>query len=464
MTDVGVRWTAEQVLALAPDAASRKAGGKLSAPGPWSGTGAGADAVWGLCQGTGRKPYQTVAHLPPGGAAAFRCSCPSGKVPCKHALGLLLLWADPAGPVAAADQPPEWADGWLTDRRQRAAPAGASDSAATRAPADPEAARRRAERRMGRVREGAADLQRRLEDLLHRGLAGADQQGYADWEEMAARMVDAQAPGLASRTRALGTLPGSGPHWPERLLSECALLRLLAQSADRLDQLPAPLASTVRARLGLSVDASEVLARGPLVHDHWLVLAQQDAVEGRLTVRRTWLHGTGEGGTPEGLELVPSPGGGRMALLMDFAPRGGPLSLNLPVGTVLDAELAYYPGASPLRATLGPRGGTLSGRRPRGGTLDEAAGAYAHALRGDPWLDEWPVVLDQVVPLPQDDGRPWLLASDQGTEAVPLTSAVPGSWRMLAVSGGAPLTVFGTFGHRGFTPYAVWADERVTPL
>lgn len=36
MTQQGVRWTADQVLALAPDSASRKAGSKLGAAGPWS--------------------------------------------------------------------------------------------------------------------------------------------------------------------------------------------------------------------------------------------------------------------------------------------------------------------------------------------------------------------------------------------------------------------------------------------
>ncbi|MGK5733648.1 SWIM zinc finger family protein, partial [Streptomyces sp. URMC 124] len=57
MNPQGDRWTAETVLALAPDAASRKAGSKLAVPGPWSGAGAlpegGGGAVWGECSGSG---------------------------------------------------------------------------------------------------------------------------------------------------------------------------------------------------------------------------------------------------------------------------------------------------------------------------------------------------------------------------------------------------------------------------
>ena len=94
MTQQGVRWTADQVLALAPDAASRKAGSKLGAAGPWSEAGSSDEgAVWGLCKGSGSKPYQTVVDTRTPTGPAYKCSCPSRKFPCKHALGLLLLWA-----------------------------------------------------------------------------------------------------------------------------------------------------------------------------------------------------------------------------------------------------------------------------------------------------------------------------------------------------------------------------------
>ncbi|MER6311094.1 SWIM zinc finger family protein, partial [Streptomyces sp. NPDC001657] len=116
MNPQGERWTTDQVLALAPDEASRRAGGKLAAPGPWSETGADGSAVWGLCKGSGKKPYQAVVDVQ---GPAFKCSCPSRKFPCKHALGLLLLWAGGEGAVAAGE-PPQWAGEWLAARRVRA--------------------------------------------------------------------------------------------------------------------------------------------------------------------------------------------------------------------------------------------------------------------------------------------------------------------------------------------------------
>ena len=110
MTQQGVRWSADQVLALAPDAASRKAGSKLGAAGPWSEAGSTEEGtVWGLCRGSGSKPYQTVVDVADSAGPAYKCSCPSRKFPCKHALGLLLLWAGGEEAVPAGREP-EWAE------------------------------------------------------------------------------------------------------------------------------------------------------------------------------------------------------------------------------------------------------------------------------------------------------------------------------------------------------------------
>ena len=396
MTQQGVRWTADQVLALAPDAASRKAGSKLGAAGPWSEAGSTDEGtVWGLCKGSGSKPYQTVIDIADSSGPAYKCSCPSRKFPCKHALGLLLLWAGEDGTVPPA-QLPDWAEEWK--RRDGIAATEKREAGAGRCPvrpsADPEAARRRAERRAERVTAGATELEQRLADLLRGGLASAEQAGYGLWEETAARMVDAQAPGLAARVRELGAIPSSGPGWPVRLLEECALLHLLDQGWLRREQLPDGLAATVRSRIGLPASAT---ARR--CGTSWLVLAQYDTADARLTTRRIWLYGAESG---------------RSALLLSYGAAGRAPELALPVGLVLDAEVSAYPGAGQLRAALGeqfapPAPATT---RPPGVTPAQAAARYGEALRDDPWLDSVPVTLDRVVPAP--DGDSWQLADADG--------------------------------------------------
>ncbi len=435
-------WTVEQVLSLAPDDASRKAGNKLASAGHWSGTGFdGSGAVWGLCRGSGSKPYQTVVDTT---GPAYKCSCPSRKFPCKHALGLLLLRASGDGSVPQGE-PADWAAQWLEGRRGRAEAKQARQEAVASGepvsgPADSAAARKRAERRAERVTSGAQELEQRLTDLLRGGLATADRSGYTLWEETAARMVDAQAPGLAGRVRELGAIPGSGPGWPVRLLEECGLLHLLDTAWLGRERLPEPLAATVRTRVGLPMSAE-----GPPVRDRWLVLAQYDTPDGRLTTRRIWLYGSDSG---------------RPALLLSFGAAGRAPDLALPVGITIDAELTPYPGGG-LRADLGrhftPPAPTPGAPPPPGSSTATALAAYGEALRGDPWLDAWPVTLRDVIPVPSEGG--WQLADAESESALPLTAAAlsrPGLWKLVALSGGAPVTVFGELGHRGFEPYAAW--------
>ncbi|WP_425245758.1 SWIM zinc finger family protein [Streptomyces sp. NEAU-NA10] len=438
MTQQGVRWTTDQVLALAPDAVSRKAGSKLGTAGPWSETGSSDEGtVWGLCKGSGSKPYQTVVDVADASGPAYRCSCPSRKFPCKHALGLLLLWS--GGEVAVpTGQAPDWAEQWIAARRGRTQEKRETGSQGAGS-ADPEAARRRAERRAERVTAGATELEQRLADLLRSGLATAEQAGYGLWEETAARMVDAQAPGLAARVRELGAIPSSGPGWPVRLLEECALLHLLDQGWLHREHLPAALAETVRARIGLPASPA-----GPPLRDDWLVLAQYDTADPKLTTRRIWLHGTASG---------------RTALLLSYGAAGRAPELALPVGLTLDAEVTAYPGSGQQRVSLGEQFAppTPTGIRPPGVTTTEAAARYGAALRSDPWLDSVPITLDAVIPTP--DGRTWQLADAGEDTALPLTPAAtsrPGLWRLIALSGGTPVKVFGEHGHRGFTPLTAW--------
>ncbi|MEU1182220.1 SWIM zinc finger family protein [Streptomyces sp. NPDC005820] len=479
MTQQEVRRTADQVLALAPDSASRKAGSKLGVAGAWSGTGRSREGtVWGVCGGSGGVPYRTVVDTsaPPGDPGpGYDCSCPSRRSPCKHVLGLLLLRSagEAAVPVGPA---PDWAEEWITRRHGRTGEAtekgkpgktgdaggtgetgdageteevggtgekGAAGAAAAvgvgPGAAGREAARRRAERRAERITAGATELEQRLADLLRSGLATADRAGHGLWEETAARMVDAQAPGLAARVRELGTIPGSGPDWPVRLLEECALLHLLDQGWLHRERLPGALAATVRSRVGLTARPA-----GPPLRDHWLVLAQHDTPDPKLTTRRIWLHGVASG---------------RTALVLSYGAAGRAPDLALPVGLALDAELTAYPGTGRHRAALGeqfaPPAPTTA--RPPGLTTTEAAALYGESLCDDPWRESVPVTLDGVIPTP--DGSSWQLADADGDTALPLTptaAARPGLWRLVALSGGTPVKVFGECGHRGFTPLTAW--------
>ena len=108
--------TEEQIIQLAPDAASVKAGKGLAVPGKWVLLACSERAVWGHCQGSGKNPYQTAIDL---NDIAFKCSCPSRKFPCKHGLGLLLLFAAKPELFEQAEEP-DWVATWLSKRGVKA--------------------------------------------------------------------------------------------------------------------------------------------------------------------------------------------------------------------------------------------------------------------------------------------------------------------------------------------------------
>ncbi|MCX5399220.1 SWIM zinc finger family protein [Streptomyces sp. NBC_00102] len=307
------------------------------------------------------------------------------------------------------------------------------------APADAEAARKRAERRSARIADGARELEERLADLLRSGLAVSGQSGGTHWEETAARMVDAQAPGLASRVRELGALPASGAGWPARMLEECGLLHLLNTAWLDRDRLPPSLLATVRTRVGLSSAAD-----GRPVRDRWQVLAQYDTPDGKIVTRRIWLYGEDSG---------------RTLVLLSYGAGGRAPERSLPVGTVLEAELTPHPGAG-HRAEPGAVFGTPdpAAAPPPGVSPAEALAGYGRALGEDPWAERHPAVLGTVIPVPSA-GR-WQLADERTGTALPIAGdprSRPGLWRLAALSGGGPVTVFGELGPRGFAPLTAWS-------
>jgi hypothetical protein len=435
---MSTRWSADRVMALAPDASSQQAAAKLAGPASWAQAGAAGDVAWGLCAGSGQNSYQVIADV---SGPAYKCSCPSRKFPCKHAVALLLNWAD--GLVPEAAQPPGFAESWIAGRAGRVA--AAARPAVT---ADKEAAARRAGQRRARVAAGLAELDMWLRDQVRAGLSGASG-GYRHLEPIAARMVDAQAPGVAEALRGIAGIPASGNGWPGRLLGEYAQLHVLVRAHGQLDTLPADLAAVVKSHVGYTVARDDVLA-GPPVRDRWLVLAARDLLDGAIPARRIWLHGQRTA---------------RFALLLIFDPRGAfgaHRDAALAPGTAVQADLHFYPGQPALRAVMGTRHdepGPVSRPEPSS-TIRNILNEWSAALADDPWLASWPALLTGV-PVPAGDG--WQFADPSGQAAALVTEGID-IWALVAISGGAQVTIAGEWSTDGLRPLTAWHGDTAVTL
>jgi hypothetical protein len=449
---MAVSWSIDQVLALAPDASSAKSGKDLAAPRKWSLLGASDVCVWGEIQGSGKDPYRTCIDP---GEPAFKCTCPSRKFPCKHSLGLFLILSQQPGALTDKEPPP-WAAEWLAKRAQKAEKK-AAQAAAPAEPPDPEAAakaaaaaEKRAVAREAKVAAGLEDLEVWLRDLVRSGFAALPGKTSGFWETPAARLVDAQAPGLARRVRELDGITATGDRWPTRLLERLALIHLACEAWPRMNALAPTTQADLRAVIGFTEKQDDILAQAA-VRDRWLVLGQRVEEEDRLRVQRTWLCGAQTR---------------RSALCLTFAAANQPLDTSLVPGTVIDADLAFFPSACPLRVLVKERHGDPSQLQPETAafphaTVAEAVAFAAESFIANPWLEQVPFGLSGVTPLWLDES--WL-ARDSAGQALPLNVTDEQGWRLAAVAGGHPVALAGEWDGESLRPLSVWAEGRFSQV
>jgi hypothetical protein len=211
----GYSFATDQITALAPDAASLKAGKDLTNLQKWPLLAANSRALWGEVQGSGKDPYRTQVDPT---NLAFKCSCPSRKFPCKHGIGLLLLYGNDANKFVFDAPEPAWVSEWIDKRTATKKETDAAETTkkpkssrletdtVTDSKPDPKAVRSLATR-LATIGAGVAELDRLIEDLIRTGLLSLTEKNVTYWQTVAARLVDAKAPGLAARVKQLGNLP-----------------------------------------------------------------------------------------------------------------------------------------------------------------------------------------------------------------------------------------------------------------
>ena len=427
------RWSEERVIGAAPDASSLAAARKLARPGPWSDTGSNDVLVWGKCQGSGKTPYQVSVDIV---APAYRCSCPSRKFPCKHALALLLLWAREEAADAGAETA-GFAQEWAAQRADRAA---TRERRQSEQQTDPVAQAKRLSDRLTLMDAGIADFARWLTDLVRTGLASAHNQSYSWWDGVAGRLVDAQLPGLAEQVRAMGSDIHARADWADHLLLRSGRWWAMTKAWSRRDELAPDEFADLRVAVGWATASTEVHAAESLPGP-WLVLGAHRSDDGRLQEQRTWLRG------PDGMVVV----------VLDFAAQGQALATPQLAGALLEVTVARYPGSEPRRAMftspLAPHG--LAGTLGEGCSIAEALDMESAAVALSPWRERHPVLFAGVRVCP--GGRGWL--RDGSGDALPLVGAAMDS--LLALTGSYPVDVFGELEEGRVRPLSLVVEGAV---
>ena len=371
------------------------------------------------------------------------CTCPFRPKPCIHALALNALFGREGKAVLVpAGELPQWASALLKGLPTNQIRTGNSTETKIAAKL-----KTRFER-LERAANGFEDLEAWLLDTARRGIATVVSEDLKWWESIAARMADASMTGLSRTLRLLGQIPASAPDWADKTAAVLADCYLAVRAFRKRDALSENLLFDLQNFIGINLKKDEVLASGEQVNDIWAVVGQiEEPLEDKLLSRRTWLLG---GKTV------------RYALLLDFKFGNDGFPPGFSPGGIQQGALAFYPSTFPQRALVFDDFISVPKnveKLPGFTDFDTFATGYAAALATQPWLQIFPAAFSEATPHTHG-GRFFLF--DKNEKSLPLKVSENDGWKLLALSGGLPIGVFGEWDGAAFRPLSAVAEGRFT--
>lgn len=435
----GVNITEEQVLQLAPDTSSLKAGQQLATTSKWVKRHVHEKAIWGHCQGSGKEPYKTMIDRV---NLAFKCSCPSRKFPCKHGIALGLLYAKNPGDFETETILAEQVEEWIGKRENKAEVKKEKEDK----PVDEAAQKKRVEAREKKVNNGIDELRTWIKDVVRTGIVNVPQQAHNFTSTISARMIDAQASGLATLTKSLMAVDFYNEGWEKTFLKKLSKIYLLTEGYKNLNSLPPLLAQDIRTLVGWTVAKEEVLA-GDTVSDDWSVLSVATEDDDKITTERIWLYGHNSK---------------RFALLLNFYAGGQSPQHTISSGTIIRAELAFYPSTVPLRAIIKEQTAvapfiSLTGSE----SFMLVAEEITKSLSALPFVEKIPVLLSSIKI--STDNKKWVL-TDAANLSYSLNNDEGECWKALSISKGVPFSAFAIYENEKFTILSMWNTSDFYPL
>ncbi len=439
-------WTNERVLSFAPDDATAQRGKELSTIRKWQGLSGNERMVWGECKSSGTAYYKTSVDFK---GPAFKCTCPSRKFPCKHIIGLMLLFVNNSEAFRISDELSDWVAEWQNKRDQRIdSPDQEKEDEAKQQKKDTAKAQRKA-KRLEQMKLGLADVEIWLTDLIRQGILNVEEQSGSFWNDMAARAVDAKLGEIGKRIRLLELIQRSDSNWTEQLLAELSEIFLIAEGYKRIEKLPPNLQNDLFTLGGITIKREELEQQDGL-QDQWMVMGEVEVQELDMLKRRTWLYG---------LQSK------CFALLLEYKPVfiNDDYKRHWKVGSVLEGTLVYYPSNYPLRAIL-KNNEAITPERIEWFAFphfSEFQSSYADALAKNPWLPIFPCTFQHIIPIVDKDK---LFLIDKDKKTLPVRDRAQLKWQLIGLSGGHPIQIFGEWENGAFYPLSVVKDGRFVIL
>ena len=297
------------------------------------------------------------------------------------------------------------------------------------------------------MERGVDQLRDWLDDVLRIGLLEYEFSENS-LHEISSRLVDAKLGGLARRVRNLSNIPKSEQNWKERILFELSQLYVYTSAFQRLESLPPSMQHTIYSVGGYNLQKSKLKKDGA-IRDVWNLIGQTQHQEEQLSARRSWFVGANTK---------------RFALVLEFTFGRNKFDIDWNMHSGYIGGLVYYPGTFSLRGHLFD---VETMKRPKVpmpayDLLAKFQKQFAIAVAKNPWIRAFPCSLRDMRLIASDED---LFIRDQEGTIVPITNRFPEKiWSLVAISGGAPISLFGEWNGYDFTPLSYSNSEGVCLL
>lgn len=153
----------------------------------------------------------------------------------------------------------------------------------------------------------------------------------------------------------------------------------------------------------------------------------------------------------------------RYALLLDYAFGGAPFAPGWLPGTIQQGTVVWYPSGWPLRALALDDFRHLSEitRLEAYDDFQAFATEYARAVSAQPWMSIFPAIFSEAAIFFKNES---LFAMDTAGKILLLQATENNIWRLLALSGGRPCSLFGEWDGSLFRPLTVVVSGRLVTL
>ena len=333
-------------------------------------------------------------------------------------------------------EPPGWVTEWLDKR-------SAKEETKTEKkdkPVDAAAQAKRQQAREQKVSDGIEELLLWIKDIIRNGILNIPEKKDEFWSNLAKRMIDAQAPGLAAMVGDLRNINFYKEAWQTKFIDQITKIYLLINAYRNIASLDEKLQADIKSMIGFSQSQDELKTKDG-IKDDWFVVAKQVTQEDQLTVERNWLYGINTK---------------QYALVLQFYAGNQIPASTLTAGVAVHAELVFFPAAVPLRALIKQQFNTKTISNIEGlKNWNEVILQEINYNQLNPLINNYPFIVEQLKPV-QFNNEWWL--QDQEKNLMKITEGFSNIWKLVSISGGAPLSLTVVGKENNYLPLGTWQN------